>query len=93
MTAPTLGIAAQVAIGFLAGFILGVLHFASLWWNTRLFATGSAGKAFVLQLARIAVAVSVLVLLARFSLVALLSGAVAFLLARPLLLWRFGELR
>ena len=93
MSDPTLGIAARVAVGFVAGFIVAVPHFASLSWNTRLFTTGSAGKAIALQLGRITVVVVVLTLLARLSLVTLLSGALGFLAARPSLIWRFGELR
>ena len=75
------------------GLLVGAFHFASLWWNTRLFTTGEAGKAIALQLGRIAVAVAVLTLLARLGLAALLCGALGLLVARPLLLWRFGDLR
>jgi F1F0 ATPase subunit 2 len=87
------GLAGQTAIGLIAGLLAGAFHFTSLWWNTRFFATGAAGKAIALQLGRIAVAVAVLTLLARLGLVALLSGGLAFLVARPLLMWRFGALR
>ena len=83
----------QVVIGLIAGFLTGVLHFASLWWNARLFTAGSAGKAIALQMGRIAVAVAVLTLLARLGLAALLSGGLAFLVARPFMVWRFGALR
>ena len=86
-------LAGQVVIGLIAGFLTGVLHFASLWWNARLFTTGSAGKAIALQLGRIAVAVAVLTLLARLGLAALLSGGVALLVARPFMVWHFGALR
>ena len=87
------GLAGQIVIGLIAGLLVGAFHFASLWWNTRLFTTGEAGKAIVLQLGRIAVAVAVLTLLARLGLAALLCGALGLLVARPLLLWRFGDLR
>jgi F1F0 ATPase subunit 2 len=88
------GVAGQIVIGVIAGLILGGFHFSSLSWNTRLFAVGAAGKAIALQLGRIAVAVAVLITLARLlGLASLLSGAVGFLVARPLLLWRFGALR
>jgi len=93
MTDPTLGFAAQAAVGFMAGLVIGVAYFASLWWNTRLFTTGSAGRAIALQLGRIAAAVAVLVLLARLSLVTLLFGALGFLVARFSVLWGFGEQR
>jgi F1F0 ATPase subunit 2 len=89
----TLGFPAQAAVGFIAGLIVGVAYFASLWWNTRLFTTGSAGRAIALQLGRIAAAVAVLVLLARLSLVTLLFGALGFLVARFSVLWGFGEPR
>jgi len=87
------GLAGQIVIGLIAGLLIGGFHFASLWWNTRLFAIGSAGKAIALQLGRIAVAVAALTLLARLGLAALLCGALGLLVARPLLLWRFGESR
>ena len=87
------GLAGEVVIGLTAGFLAGLLHFASLWGNARLFATGSAGKAIALQFGRIAVAVVVLTLLARLGLAALLSGGLAFLVARPLMVWRLGVLR
>jgi F1F0 ATPase subunit 2 len=87
------GLAGQIGIGLVAGFLAGVLHFASLWWNTRLFAAGAAVKAVALQTGRILVAVAILTLLGRLGFAALLCGAFAFLLARPLLVWRFGALR
>jgi F1F0 ATPase subunit 2 len=87
------GLAGQIVIGLIVGLLVGAFHFASLWWNTRLFTTGEAGKAIALQLGRIAVTVAVLTLLARLGLAALLCGALGLLVARPLLLWRFGDLR
>jgi F1F0 ATPase subunit 2 len=87
------GLAGQIVIGLIAGLLIGGFHFASLWWNTRLFTIGAAGKAIALQLGRIAVAVAALTLLARLGLAALLCGALGLLVARPLLLWRFGESR
>jgi F1F0 ATPase subunit 2 len=87
------GLGGQIVIGLIVGLLVGAFHFASLWWNTRLFTTGKAGKAIALQLGRIAVAVAVLTLLARLGLAALLCGALGLLVARPLLLWRFGDLR
>lgn len=93
VTDPTLGFPALAAIGFIAGLVVGVAYFASLWWNTRLFTTGSAGRAIALQLGRIAAAVAVLVLLARLSLITLLFGALGFLVARFSVLWGFGEPR
>jgi F1F0 ATPase subunit 2 len=93
MTDSTLGTAVEVVGGFIAGFFVGIPYFASLWWNTRLFTTGSAGKAIALQLGRIAVAVAVLILLARLGVVTLLSAALGFMVARPVVLRHFGGLR
>ena len=88
------GLAGEIVIGLVTGLLVGWFHFSSLSWNTQLFTTGAAGKAIALQLARIAVAVVALILLARLlGLAALLCGALGFLVARPLLLWRFGALR
>lgn len=89
----SLSIAVVAAIGFVAGFVAGVSHFALLSWNAQLFVDGSVGKAVALQLARVALATLVLILLARLSLVALLAGAVGFLPARALMVSRFGGLR
>ena len=88
------GLTGQIVIGLIAGAVLGAFNFTSLSWNTRLFTSGAAGKAIALQLGRIVVAVGALILLARFlGLAALLCGTLGFLVARPLLLWRFGALR
>ena len=88
------GLTGQIVIGLIAGAVLGAFHFTSLSWNTRLFTSGGAGKAIALQLGRIVVAVGALILLARLlGLAALLCGTLGFLVARPLLLWRFGALR
>ena len=87
-------LAAQIVIGLAAGLVIGAFHFSLLAWNTRLFAAGAAGKAIALQMGRIAVAVAALIALARLlGLVALLCAALGFVVARPLLLWRFGALR
>ena len=88
----SLGIPAQAAFGLAAGLLIGVTHFALLRWNTRLFVTGCAGRAVALQVGRIAVTVTLLTLLVRLSLVTLLFGALGLLIARPLLLRRFGAL-
>jgi len=86
------GILAQAAFGFITGLIVGATHFASLRWNARLFVNGSAGGAVALQLGRIVLTVVLLALLVRLGLIALLSGALGFLAARPLLLRRFGAI-
>jgi F1F0 ATPase subunit 2 len=91
--AMTIGFSGQIGIGLVAGLGIGAFHFATLWWNTRLFTSGTAGKAIVVQLGRIAVAVAALTFLARLGFAALLSGAFGLLVVRPLLVRRFGELR
>ena len=86
--------AGQIVVGLVSGLAVGAFHFSSLSWNTQFFTMGEAGKAIALQLVRIVVAVAVLTLIARLlGLPALLSGALGFLVARPLLLWRFGVSR
>jgi F1F0 ATPase subunit 2 len=89
-----IGLAGQIVIGLVAGLLIGAFHFSWLAWNTRLFAEGAAVKAIALQMGRIAVAVGALIALERLlGFAALLCGALGFLVARPLLLWRFGALR
>lgn len=77
--------------GFVAGVVLGIAHFGSLWWNTRLYAAGTAGRALAVQVLRIAVLVAVLALLARLGTAALLGGAAGLLLARAVLVRRLGR--
>ena len=38
-------LAGQIVVGLIAGLLVGAFHFSSLWWNTRFFTTGAAGKA------------------------------------------------
>jgi len=35
MTEPALAFVTHAVGGFIAGFVLGVPYYASLWWNTR----------------------------------------------------------
>jgi len=88
LAAPTL--ARDVAIGLAAGCLAGLVHFSSLWWNTRLLMTKRAGNALALQLSRLALAAGTLGILAWLGAAALLAGALGFLLARQLLIQRFG---
>jgi len=83
-------LARDAAIGLTAGLLAGLIHFSSLWWNTRLLVSRHAGKALVLQLARLALAAGTLAALTWLGAVALLAGALGFLLARQLLLRRLG---
>ena len=93
MTNPALAVAGTFAVGLIAGLFAGVLHFASLWWNTRLLVTGGAAKAVVMQLARFATTAAVLMALAKLGAPALLGGGLGLLWARGPLLRRFGEPR
>jgi F1F0 ATPase subunit 2 len=93
MIIPDLILARDAAIGLTAGLLAGLVHFSSLWWNTRLLMSERAGKARLLQLARFTVAAGTMAILAWFGAMALLAGALGFLLARQLLLQRFGESR
>lgn len=77
--------------GLLAGMLLGAAHFGSLWWNTRLYATGTAARALVVQVLRLGVLACGLVVLARFGAVALLAGALGLLLSRAVALRLVGR--
>jgi F1F0 ATPase subunit 2 len=90
MMVPDLILARDAAIGLTVGWLAGLVHFSSLWWNTRLLLTERAGQALLLQLARLALAAGALAILAWLGAVALLAGALGFLLARQQLLRRFG---
>ncbi len=85
---PAWAMALSLCVHFAAGTGLGVLHFRSLWWNTRLFSSGGR------------VAASLLLLLARFTLLAgfltlaSLEGALPLLvLALGILSGRFAVMR
>ena len=73
MIIPDLILARDAAIGLTAGLLAGLVHFSSLWWNTRLLMSKRAGKTVLLQLARFAVAAGTLAILAWFGTVALLA--------------------
>ncbi len=93
MTNSVLSVAANFGVGLIAGLCAGLLHFAALWWNTRLFLTGSALTAVAMHIARFAVTAAILVALAKLGTFALLGGGLGFLLARGPLLRHFGEER
>ncbi|CAJ7343976.1 ATP synthase subunit I [Burkholderia pseudomallei] len=81
-----------VAIGFALGFVAGACHFVSLGWNSRLFVAGRAGVALALQLARVALAVAVLVVLARAGFGMLVAGSAGFFAARAIAVRRAAAL-
>lgn len=91
MTSLTSNVAVTATMGLVAGLVLGVLHFASLSWNAQLFVSGSFGVAIALQAARVALAALVLILLFRVGLFAALAGSLGFLVARAVLIWRYGD--
>jgi len=66
----------------LPGLALGAAHFHSLRRNTDLYLAGNAGVAVALHLARIAITVTALVLIARHGVWPLLFVMIGLLLAR-----------
>lgn len=72
----------HLGAGLLAGALAGALHFHLLALNVRLFTSGRAGVALVLQLTRLAATASVLIVLARLGVWAVLAGTVGVILAR-----------
>ena len=77
--------------GFGVGVVLGLIHFGSLWWNTRAFLSGSASRAFAIQLLRFGLLIIVLAGLAKLGALPLLTGALGLFLARGLMLRRLGR--
>lgn len=88
----TAAIGFQGAIGFFAGLLLGLLHFATLRWTLHFFTGGSLPKALLLQLARLGLLGFALHLLATLGATALLSGMLGVLLARSVILRRTRSL-
>lgn len=79
-----------IAVGLVAGIILGLVHFGSLWWNTRLFTEGSGMFAVLsIQTARFALLVAVFFILALCGMAALLAGLGGLLTSRQIVLHRF----
>ncbi|WP_321501946.1 ATP synthase subunit I [Breoghania sp.] len=73
--------------GLLMGLAAGVLHFASLKRVAELYTGGGPiGRTLALHIARFALIVAVLVLLALIGALPLLSGALGILIARALVL-------
>jgi F1F0 ATPase subunit 2 len=86
----TTSLVLHALLGLAAGAALGLAHFASLAWNTRLYVSGGAARAFAVQLLRLAVLAAALAGLARLGAPPLLAGALGLLLARRLVLRRLG---
>lgn len=82
MIAPHLTLSVQLVIGGVAGWLAGVLHFATLRQTVRLFAAGAAARALLLQAGRLALLALIFFALARLGAWVLLCGAAGLLLAR-----------
>jgi F1F0 ATPase subunit 2 len=93
MIAPDLTLVRDTALGFFGGFLVGLFHFSSLWWNTRLLVAERAGKAIVLQVARLAVTATTLAILTWLGPLALVGAGLGLFVARGLAVQRFGESR
>jgi F1F0 ATPase subunit 2 len=78
-------------VGLAAGTVVGAVHFGSLWWNTRLYASGGVVLAFSVQLFRFALLTIILIALAAIGAAALLAGAFAVLATRGALVRRLGR--
>jgi hypothetical protein len=70
------------AIGLVAGFVVGALHFAALRWNTWLFGAGRPGLALGMQAVRCLLTALLLFAFVRVGLGALLAGMAGLLVAR-----------
>ena len=79
-------------MSFAVGFLFGLAHFGSLWWNARLYAGHGAVLALALQLVRLGLLVLVLATLARLGAAPLVAAASGLLVARLLLVRRLGRL-
>ena len=85
---PHMGPVTQATAGLPLGGLLGFLHFGSLWWNTRLFVSGSFLRAFAIQLTRFGLLLAALFILAKMGALALLFGGLGLLATRRLQLRR-----
>ena len=79
-----------IALGLVAGVILGFVHFGSLWWNTRLFTEGSSMfRVLIVQAGRFAVLATAFFILAEFGTASLIAGMAGLLVSRQIILRRF----
>lgn len=87
-----LALAPSLAIHLAAGFLLGLLYFRSLWWNTRLFVLGGrAATIIALGLGRFTLLGAVLIFASLEGAVPLLALAAGVLIARPIVMRRVRE--
>jgi F1F0 ATPase subunit 2 len=89
---PAMAAALHILLGFAVGAPLGLVHFATLRWNTGLYLGKGPALGLGLQVLRLAVLGTVFFLLARLGAVMLLSATLGLLAARHLLLRRTGAL-
>ncbi len=87
--APALGLP---LLGLVAGALLGLAHFGSLWWNTHLYVTGGPIQALGIQILRLGLLFAVLVVLAKLGAPTLIAGGLGLLLARGFVLRHPGRL-
>jgi len=79
-----------IALGLVAGVLLGFVHFGSLWWNTKLFTEGTGMiRVLIVQVGRFAVLATVFFILAELGAAALLAGMAGLLVSRQVVLRRF----
>ena len=92
MTGFSLGQAAlQALVGASVGGLAGAAYFAALWRNVTLFESGATPRALALLVARFFGLALVLVGLAKFGALALLAGAAGLLVARQIVMRRYGK--
>lgn len=73
----------RLAAGLAAGVLLGLFHFASLWWSLRLYSQGGVLTLLLVKLGRFAVLGGGLWLVAHLGPLPLLLAAAGLLLMRP----------
>ena len=79
--------------GFLVGLMAGACHFASLYWNARLFAAGRAGAALALQAIRIMLIAVLFYALAHLGAFALIAALAGLVLTRAIVIHRMERAR
>ncbi|BDV38066.1 ATP synthase subunit I [Methylocystis bryophila] len=85
-------LALQIALGATAGAAAGFAYFTALRWNVDLFERGATPKALLLLVARFGLLAALFVALAKLGAAPLLSAALGLLAARRITLRRFGGL-
>jgi F1F0 ATPase subunit 2 len=81
-------LAGGIALGLIAGGVVGIVHFVSLNWTVRCFASGLALRAAVLQIGRLGFVAAAFTALALLGAGPLIAGLVGLLAARQVVLRR-----